>query len=76
VQATGGTTAVAVYLLIVVAISFTAVSMIRDRAGIDLSFRNQAEQEVGALIIDKRTVESVKTAQEVHKVKTQQGSAR
>ncbi|WP_331456923.1 MFS transporter [Arthrobacter sp. NIO-1057] len=65
VQATGGTTAVAVYLLIVVAISFTAVSLIRDRAGIDLSVRNQAEQEVGALIIDKRTVESVKTAQEV-----------
>ncbi|WP_417373730.1 MFS transporter [Glutamicibacter protophormiae] len=57
VQATGGTTAVAVYLLIVVAVSFTAVSLIRDRAGIDLSFRNQAEQEVGALVFDKRTVE-------------------
>ncbi|MEG2714474.1 MAG: MFS transporter, partial [Glutamicibacter sp.] len=54
VQATGGTTAVAIYLLIVVAISFTAVSLIRDRAGIDLSFRNQAEQEVGALVFDKR----------------------
>ncbi len=65
VQATGGTTAVAVYLLVVVATSVTAVSLIRDRAGIDLSFRNQAEQEVGALITDKRTVESVKTVQEV-----------
>ncbi|MGO2809604.1 MAG: MFS transporter, partial [Glutamicibacter arilaitensis] len=31
VQATGGTTAVAIYLLVVVTISFTAVSMIRDR---------------------------------------------
>ncbi|MGO2124531.1 MFS transporter, partial [Glutamicibacter arilaitensis] len=40
VQATGGTTAVAIYLLVVVTISFTAVSMIRDRSGIDLSFRN------------------------------------
>ena len=60
VQATGGTTAVAVYLLVVVAISFTAVSMIRDRSGIDLSFRNQAEQEVGALVFDKRRADAVK----------------
>ncbi|GGL81006.1 MFS transporter [Glutamicibacter protophormiae] len=58
VQATGGTTAVAIYLLVVVVLGFIAVSMIRDRAGIDLSFRNQAEQEVGALVFDKRTVES------------------
>ncbi|CBT74928.1 MAG TPA: MFS transporter [Glutamicibacter sp.] len=65
VQATGGTTAVAVYLLIVVAISFTAVSMIRDRSGIDLSFRNQAEQEVGALVFDKRRADAVKATQDV-----------
>lgn len=58
VQATGGTTAVAIYLLVVVVLGFIAVSMIRDRADIDLSFRNQAEQEVGALVFDKRTVES------------------
>ena len=64
VQATGGTTAVAVYLLVVVAISFTAVSMIRDRSGIDLSFRNQAEQEVGALVFDKRRAEPVKARQD------------
>lgn len=64
VQATGGTTAVAVYLLVVVAISFTAVSMIRDRSGIDLSFRNQAEQEVGALVFDKRRADAVKTTQD------------
>ena len=57
VQATGGTTAVAVYLLVVVVLAFIAVSLIRDRSGIDLSFRNQAEQEVGALVFDKRTVE-------------------
>ncbi|GGL80977.1 hypothetical protein [Glutamicibacter protophormiae] len=55
---TGGTTAVAIYLLVVVVLGFIAVSMIRDRADIDLSFRNQAEQEVGALVFDKRTVES------------------
>ena len=65
VQATGGTTAVAVYLLVVVAISFTTVSLIRDRSGIDLSFLNQAEQEVSVLLTDKRTAESVKTVQEV-----------
>ncbi|MEG2927403.1 MAG: MFS transporter [Glutamicibacter sp.] len=64
VQATGGTTAVAIYLLIVVAISFTAVSLIRDRAGIDLSFRNQAEQEVGALVFDKRRADAVKATQD------------
>ncbi|MGP5652370.1 MFS transporter [Glutamicibacter arilaitensis] len=65
VQATGGTTAVAIYLLIVVAVSFTAVSLIRDRSGIDLSFRNQAEQEVGALVFDKRRAEPVKATQKV-----------
>ncbi|WP_426735348.1 MFS transporter [Glutamicibacter sp. 2E12] len=64
VQATGGTTAVAIYLLVVVTISFTAVSMIRDRSGIDLSFRNQAEQEVGALIFDKRRADAVKATQD------------
>ncbi len=47
----------AIYLLVVVTLGFIAVSMIRDRADIDLSFRNQAEQEVGALVFDKRTVE-------------------
>ena len=64
VQATGGTTAVAVYLLVVVAVSFTAVTLIRDRSGIDLSFRNQAEQEVGALVFDKRRAEPVKSTQD------------
>lgn len=64
VQATGGTTAVAVYLLVVVALSFTAVSMIRDRSGIDLSFRNQAEQEIGALVFDKRRADAVKATQD------------
>ncbi|WP_190264662.1 MFS transporter [Glutamicibacter nicotianae] len=64
VQATGGTTAVAVYLLVVVALSFTAVSMIRDRSGIDLSFRNQAAQEVGALVFDQRRADAVKATQD------------
>ncbi|NAZ15509.1 MFS transporter [Glutamicibacter soli] len=65
VQATGGTTAVAVYLLVVVVLAFIAVSLIRDRSGIDLSFHNQAEQEVGALVFDKRAVEA--QTQEVSK---------
>ncbi|WP_431711300.1 MFS transporter [Glutamicibacter uratoxydans] len=54
VQATGSTNAVALYLLIVTLISLVAVSLIRDHKGIDLSFTNQAEQEVGALVFDKR----------------------
>ncbi len=55
VQATGGTDAVAWYLVGLTVISLVAVSLIRDRRGIDLSISNQAEQEVGALIFDKRT---------------------
>lgn len=46
-------------------VRFSAVSLIRDRAGIDLSFRNQAEQEVGALIFDQRKVNEVKETQQV-----------
>ena len=54
VQATGGTNAVATYLLVVALISLGAVSLIRDRKGIDLSFTTQAEQEVGALVFGAR----------------------
>ncbi|MET4095923.1 MFS transporter [Arthrobacter sp. UYCu712] len=55
VQATGTTTSVSVYLLVVALISAGAVLVLRDRNGIDLSINNQAEQEVGATIFDKRT---------------------
>ncbi|MCW4465028.1 MHS family MFS transporter [Glutamicibacter sp. MNS18] len=55
VQATGGTTAVALYLMGLTAISLAAVCVLRDRSGIDLSVENQAEQEVGATIFDHRT---------------------
>ena len=54
VQATGSTLAVSGYLLLMVAIATAATIMLRDRPGIDLSIRNQAEQEVGATIFDKR----------------------
>ncbi|MGM0929910.1 MAG: MFS transporter [Actinomycetota bacterium] len=54
VQATGTTTSVSVYLLVMVLISVTGVALLRDRKGIDLSIKNQAEQEVGATIMDKR----------------------
>ena len=54
VQATGTTTSVSIYLLCMTLISLTAVSLLRDRKGIDLSINNQAEQEVGATIFDKR----------------------
>ena len=47
--------AVSLYLVGMTLISLVAVSLVRDRSGIDLSIRNQAEQEVGALIFDRRT---------------------
>ncbi|MFF5793412.1 MFS transporter [Paeniglutamicibacter sp. NPDC012692] len=62
VQATGGTNAVALYLLAMTLVSLTAVSLLRDRSGIDLSINNQAEQEVGATIFDKRTAPPVESA--------------
>jgi len=65
VQATGGTDAVAWYLIGLTAISLIAVSLIRDRSGIDLSINNEAEQEVGALIFDQRKVNEAKQAQVV-----------
>ena len=54
VQATGTSTAVSVYLFIMTAVSIAAVLILRDRPGIDLSIKNQAEQEVGATIFDTR----------------------
>ncbi|MDO2933297.1 MFS transporter [Paeniglutamicibacter sulfureus] len=54
VQATGTTTSVSIYLLFMTLISLTAVSLLRDRKGIDLSINNQAEQEIGATVFDKR----------------------
>jgi MFS family permease len=55
VQATGTTTSVSAYLLIVALISTGAVLVIRERKGIDLGIDNQAEQEVGATVFDKRS---------------------
>ena len=54
VQATGGTAAVSLYLMGMTLVSALAVAIVRDRAGIDLSIRNQAEQEVGATVFDRR----------------------
>ncbi|GAA5228451.1 MFS transporter [Paeniglutamicibacter antarcticus] len=56
VQATGSTTAVSVYLLAITLVSLGAVSLLKDRTGIDLSIENQAEQEIGATIFDKRVL--------------------
>ena len=38
-------------------ISLVAVALVRDRSGIDVFIRNQSEQEVGALVFDRRTAE-------------------
>jgi MFS family permease len=54
VQATGTTVSVSIYLLVLTLLSMGAVLVIRDRKGIDLGIENQAEQEVGATVFDKR----------------------
>jgi alanine dehydrogenase len=41
--------------LIVALISTGAVLVIRERKGIDLGIDNQAEQEVGATVFDRRS---------------------
>ncbi|MHA7303746.1 MFS transporter [Arthrobacter sp. TMN-49] len=53
-QATGSSLAISGYLLLMTLIGLAAVIMLKDRPGIDLSITNQAEQEVGATIFDKR----------------------
>jgi MFS family permease len=58
VQATGTTASVSVYLLIVALVSTAAVLVIRERKGIDLGINNQAEQEVGATVFDRRRADS------------------
>lgn len=55
-QATGGTTAISVYLMAMSLVALVAVSMFRDGRGIDLSINNRAEQEVGTTVFDKRDV--------------------
>jgi MFS family permease len=54
VQATGGTTAVGVYLLTMTLLATAAVLMLRERRGIDLGIGNQAEQEGGSTVFDRR----------------------
>lgn len=46
-EATGTTASVSIYLLIMALISLVAVSLVKDRTGIDLSVANEAEQEKG-----------------------------
>jgi MFS family permease len=53
VQATGGTAAVGWYLVGMAAVSLTAVLLLRERSGIDLSIANQAAQEVGATVFER-----------------------
>ncbi|CEA09433.1 Inner membrane metabolite transport protein YhjE [Arthrobacter saudimassiliensis] len=59
VQATGTSASVSTYLLIFALLSLAAVALLRDRPGIDLSIHNQAEQEVGATVFDKRRAPAV-----------------
>ncbi|PLC11942.1 hypothetical protein AUQ48_06470 [Kocuria flava] len=47
-DATGGTPAIAVYLIGMCAVALVAVSLTRNRTGIDLSIGNQAERRSGA----------------------------
>lgn len=50
---TKSTTGISVYLFVVVVVGFLAVSVIRDRQGINLSIKNEAEQAKGATIFEK-----------------------
>ncbi|RII41620.1 MFS transporter [Galactobacter valiniphilus] len=52
-DATHNTFGISVYLCIVVVLGFVAVSLIRDRQGIDLSIRNEEEQASGATVFEK-----------------------
>lgn len=54
IQSTGSSASVSLYLLGMTLLSVIAVLILRDRPGIDHSINNQAEQEVGATIFDKR----------------------
>lgn len=54
IQTTGSSAAVSLYLFGMTLLSIIAVLVLRDRSGIDLSINNQAEQEVGATVFDKR----------------------
>ncbi|REE04391.1 MFS transporter [Citricoccus muralis] len=53
---TGSSGAIAVYLIGMCVVALIAVSLVRDRSGIDLSIHNQAEQEVGSTVFDQRPV--------------------
>ncbi|GAA1127684.1 MFS transporter [Citricoccus alkalitolerans] len=55
-DATGSSGAIAVYLIGMCVVALIAVSLVRDRSGIDLSIHNQAEQEVGCTVFDQRPV--------------------
>ncbi|MBM7796103.1 MFS transporter [Pseudoglutamicibacter cumminsii] len=52
-DSTGSTTMISWYLLAFVVIGFVAVSLIRDRRGIDLSISNEVEQAHGAVVFQK-----------------------
>ncbi|MDR2255552.1 MAG: MHS family MFS transporter [Arthrobacter sp.] len=52
-DATGSTQGISIYLAIACVVSLVAVSLIRDRRGIDLSIANEAEQEKGITVFDK-----------------------
>ncbi|MBD8042727.1 MHS family MFS transporter [Arthrobacter sp. Sa2BUA2] len=54
INSTGTSASVSLYLLGMTVVSIAAVLVLRDRPGIDLSINNQAEQEVGATVFDKR----------------------
>ncbi|UNK45086.1 MFS transporter [Arthrobacter sulfonylureivorans] len=54
INSTGASSSVSMYLFGMTIISIIAVLILRDRPGIDLSINNQAEQEVGATVFDKR----------------------
>jgi MFS family permease len=62
-QATGSTTSVSAYLLIVTFVSIAAVLCLRDRRGIPLGPDHEAEQEAGATVFGPRVAPAAEPAQ-------------
>jgi hypothetical protein len=62
VQSTGSVMAVGGYLLGMFVLAVVATLLLRDRPGIDLGVDNQAEQEIGATILDTRVAPRTRPA--------------
>ena len=54
-ESTGSTIGISWYLFVAVLLGFIAVSLLRDRSGLDLSIKNEEEQATGSLVFGKKS---------------------